>query len=88
MRKHGISDPTFDQFNFLSQNDSISKASGVFEISQVPFAFEFESERPNTNAVTKKLPNYHLTVGLTFPRLTNDNSMTVLSTNCHSAEGT
>ena len=31
----------------------------IFEIPQVPFAFEFESERPNGNSVTKQLPNYH-----------------------------
>ena len=32
----------------------------VFEIPQVPFAFEFESELPNDNLVTKQSPNYHL----------------------------
>ena len=26
---------------------------------RVPFAFEFESERPNGNSVIKQLPNYH-----------------------------
>ena len=31
----------------------------VFEIPQVPFEFEFESEWPNGNSVTKQLPNYH-----------------------------
>ena len=31
----------------------------VFEIPQVLFAFEFESEWPNDNLVTKQLPNYH-----------------------------
>ena len=59
----------------------------VFEISQVPSAFAFESKRPNTNSATKQLPNYRLAVGLTFPHLTNGNSMTVLSPNCHSAKG-
>ena len=29
---------------------------------QVPFAFEFESERPNGNSATKQLPNYHSAV--------------------------
>ena len=31
----------------------------VFEIPQVPFAFEFESERPNGNSATKQSLNYH-----------------------------
>ena len=31
----------------------------VFEIPQVPFAFECESEWPNDNSVTKQSPNYH-----------------------------
>ena len=31
----------------------------VFEIPQVPFAFEFESGWPNDNSVTKQSPNYH-----------------------------
>ena len=32
----------------------------VFEISQVPFAFEFESEWLNGKSVTKHFPIYHL----------------------------
>ena len=31
----------------------------IFEIPRVPFSFEFESERPNGNSVTKQLPNYY-----------------------------
>ena len=31
----------------------------VFEIPQVSFAFEFESERPNGNSVTKQSLNHH-----------------------------
>ena len=31
----------------------------VFEIPQVPFAFVFESERPNGNSATKHSLNYH-----------------------------
>ena len=31
----------------------------VFSMPQVPFAFEFESERPNCNLVTKQSLNYH-----------------------------
>ena len=43
----------------------------VFEIPQVPFTFEFESEWPNDNSETKQSPNYHLAIQLTFPNLTN-----------------
>ena len=31
----------------------------AFCIPQVPFALEFESERPNNNSATKQLPNNH-----------------------------
>ena len=34
---------------------------GVFEMPQVPFAFDFESERPNDNSVAKtvaELPSF------------------------------
>ena len=29
---------------------------------QVPFAFQFESERSNGNSATKQLSNYHSTI--------------------------
>ena len=69
----------------------------VFEIPQIPFAFEFESEQPNGNSVTKQLPYYHSSdldkVGQTTKRLIdqtflkgpNGNSVTVLLLTCHSA---
>ena len=37
-------------------------AIGAFCMPQVPFAFEFESERPNGNLVTKQSLNYHLAI--------------------------
>ena len=68
----------------------------VFEIPQVPFVFEFESEWSNGNSVTKQSPNYYstiqtqtvlspnyyLVVQLTFPNWPNCNSVMLL--NCHS----
>ena len=70
----------------------------VFEILDVLFVFEFESERPNGNLMTKQLPNYHLpaldkvsqtaewySAIPTFLKWLNGNSVTVLSPNCHSA---
>ena len=58
------------------------KISGVLEIPQVPFPFEFECEQPNSNSTTKQSLNYHLAVQLTFPNLMNGNLVTALS---HSA---
>ena len=66
---------------------------------QVPFAFEFESERPNSNSVTKPSPNYHpsdldkvgqtverhLAIRLTFPKRPNGYSVTKQLPNYHSA---
>ena len=43
--------------NSITLNTSISES--VFEIPQVPFAFEFESEWLNDNLATKQSPNYH-----------------------------
>ena len=71
----------------------------VFEIPQIPCAFEFESEWPNGNLVTKQSLNCHsanlekLVEGTNGNLATkqfesgwlNDNSMTVLLPNCHSA---
>ena len=65
-------------------------------MSQVPFAFEYESERPNGHSVNSEKsvklptqtvlsPNYHSAVQLTFPNWPNGNSVTVLLPNCHSA---
>ena len=66
---------------------------------QVPFAFEFESERPNSNSVTKPSPNYqpsdldkvgqtvewHLAIRLTFPKRPNGYSVKKQLPNYHSA---
>ena len=52
---------------------------------QVPFVFEFESERPNGNSVTKLSPNYHSLDLEKSVKWLNGNSGTVLSPNCHSA---
>ena len=68
---------------------------------QVPFAFEFESERPNGNSATKQSPNHHSTIleksvkwlkvkaiwpfDPLYPNLMNVNLATVLSPNYHSA---
>ena len=41
---------------------SLCIVTAVFEIPRVPFAFEFQTERPNGNSVTKKLPNCHLVI--------------------------
>ena len=54
---------------------SYTRAKGVFEIPQVPFAFEFvwikSIKRPNGNSETKQSLNYNLAIQLTFPNLTN-----------------
>ena len=64
---------------------------------KVLFAFEFDSEWPNGNSVTKQSRNYHLAIlecsvewpnaicpfGRLYPNLTNGNLVTVLSPNCH-----
>ena len=47
----------------------------AFCMPQVPFAFEFESERPN----------FHLTAQEKLVKGSNGNSATVLSPNCHLA---
>ena len=57
----------------------------AFCIPQVPFAFEFESERPNGNSVTKQWTNYHSSDLVTLVEQPNGNLATVLSPNCYSA---
>ena len=68
---------------------SYTRAKGVFEIPQVPFAFEFvwikSIKRPNGNSETKQSLNYNLAIQLTFPNLMNGDLATVLWLNCHSA---
>ena len=56
----------------------------AFCMSQVPFAFEFESEQPNGNSVTKQLPNYHFSNLKKSVKQANGNSVIVSSPNCHS----
>ena len=51
----------------------------AFCIPQVPFAFEFESERLNGNLAT----NSNSVTVSTFPNLTNDNLVTVMLPNFH-----
>ena len=59
-------------------------SQSVFEIPQVPFAFEFESERPNGKSAIKQSPNYHSS-DLDKVKLPNGNLETKQSLNCHLA---
>ena len=47
---------------------------GFFEMPQVPFAFDFESEWPNDNLVTKQSPNYNLSDSDKVGQTANGNS--------------
>ena len=42
--------------------DVFSDRIHVFEIPQVPFEFEFESQRPNGNLATKQSLDYHFAI--------------------------
>ena len=64
---------------------SISMNHDAFRMPQVPFTFEFESECPNGNSVTKQSPNYHSSDLEKSVEWLNGNLATVLSQNCHLA---
>ena len=68
-----------------SSNLSATVLNRTFCMSRVPFAFEFESKRPNSNLATKQLPNYHSSDLEKSVYWLNGNSANVLSLNCHSA---
>ena len=57
----------------------------VFCMPLVLFPFEFESERPYGNSVSKQLPNYHSSNLEKSVKWQNINLVTVLSPNSHSA---
>ena len=82
-----------NNWNIVAKTDRETGTS-VFEIPQVSFAFEFESDKTLTKQSLnyhsshleklKQSSNYHLATRLTFSNLMNGNSTTVLSLNCHS----
>ena len=66
-----------------SEYVSISVCESALCMPQVPSAFEFESEPPNSNSATKQSPNYHLSDLEKLVKWLNGYLATVLSLNYH-----